>query len=382
MEHEVPTKKLVLRISLRFILILAVIGFISLFLGPLLELFLPFLLAFVTASILTPVVDKISNHGSRVWNFWSMMMVLLLIILVCALVGYLGYYLVHEISDLIDSWDSMTAYLYDTAAAIDRLFDGGFDFTPAQLETQIQEFLQNGLDFITEKVTSWAPSLFSGVTNIASGIASFIVAFLFFIVGAYFIISDYPAIRSRIHSKIPEIIRPHVAHLKEAAGSAMFGYLKAQLILSGMVTLIIFVVLTIYGQSYSLLIAIAAGIIDLIPFFGSGTVLVPWAVVTLLMGDYVKALVLIGLALVLFLFRKVAEPKVVGNQTGLSPLTSLICIYIGLKVGGVVGMILVPVFCMVLIGLDRMGFFDPTKQDVKMLFTRIIDMATIKKNEV
>ena len=86
----------------------------------------------------------------------------------------------------------------------------------------------------------------------------------------------------------------------------MFGYIKAQLILSGIVALIIFIVLTIYGQQYSLLISLAAGIIDLIPFFGSGTVLVPWAIITLLFGDYVKALMLLGLAFVLFLFRKVA----------------------------------------------------------------------------
>lgn len=380
-ENQVPTRKLVLRICLRLVLVLLVIGFSSLFLGPLLSLFLPFLLAFFAATLLAPVVDKISNHGSRVWNFWSMMMVLLLIVLVCGLVGYLGYYLVHEISDLIESWDSMTAYFYEALNALDRLFDGGIDFTPAQLEMQLQEFLQGGINFITEKVSAWAPSVFSGVTNIASAIGSFVIAFLFFLVGVYFIISDYPAIRGRISGGIPDIIRPHMQHLKEAAGSAMFGYIKSQLILSGTVALVIFIVLTIYGQKYSLLIAIAAGFIDLIPFFGSGTVLVPWAVITLLFGDYVKALVLLGLAFVLFLFRKVAEPKVMGDQTGLSPLTSLICIYVGMKIGGVLGMILVPVLCMVLVGLDRAGFFDPTKQDVKLLFGRIIDAARIQKKE-
>lgn len=380
-DNQVPTRKLVLRICLRLVLVLLIVGFSSLFLGPLLNFFLPFLLAFFTATILAPVVDKISNHGSRVWNFWSMMMVLLLIVIVCGLVGYLGYYLVREIVDLIESWDSMTAYFYEAMNAIDRLFDGGIDFTPAQIENQLQEFVQSGIDFVTEKVSTWAPTLFSGVTNVASAIGSFVIAFVFFLVGVYFIISDYPAIRGRISSGIPDIIHPHMQHLKDAAGSAMFGYIKSQLILSGTVALIIFIVLTIYGQKYSLLIAIAAGFIDLIPFFGSGTVLVPWAIITLLFGDYVKALVLLGLAFVLFLFRKVAEPKVLGDQTGLRPLTSLICIYIGMKLGGVLGMILVPVLCMVLVGLDRSGFFDPTKQDVKMLFTRIIEAARIHKTE-
>lgn len=378
---QIPTRKLVLRICLRLVLLIAIIGFSSLFLGPLLKFFLPFLFAFFAATLLAPVVDKISNHGSRVWNFWSMIMVLLMIVIVCGLIGYFGYYLIHEISDLIESWDSITSYFYEAMYSIDKLFDGGIDFTPAQIEMQLQEFIQSGIDFITEKISTWAPTVFSGVTNVASAIGSFVIAFLFFLVGVYFIIADYPSIRARIDGSIPGIIRPHMKHLKDAAGSAMFGYIKSQLILSGTVALIIFIVLTIYGQKYSLLIAIAAGIIDLIPFFGSGTVLVPWAVITLLFGDYVKALVLLGLAFILFLFRKVAEPKVMGNQTGLSPLTSLICIYIGMKLGGVLGMILVPVLCMVLVGLDSTGFFDPSKQDIKMLFGRIIDAATIHKTK-
>lgn len=68
--------------------------------------------------------------------------------------------------------------------------------------------------------------------------------------------ADYPGLRKKLISWVPDIIRPHMRHVKEATGSAMFGYLRAQLILSGVVTLIIFIALLIYGQSYSLLIAI------------------------------------------------------------------------------------------------------------------------------
>ena len=170
-------------------------------------------------------------------------------------------------------------------------------------------------------------------------------------------------------------------HVKEATGSAMFGYLRAQLILSGVVTLIIFIALLIYGQSYSLLIAIACGIIDVMPFFGSGAVLVPWGVIMLLLGNFQKGLFLLALALALFIFRKLAEPKVVGNQTGLSPLLSLISIYVGMKLGGVIGMILCPILCMVVIGLYGMDFFTPTITDFRLLFGRIFDAARMPAPE-
>lgn len=111
------------------------------------------------------------------------------------------------------------------------------------------------------------------------------------------------------------------------------------------------------------------------PFFGSGAVLVPWGVIMLLLGNFQKGLFLLALALALFIFRKLAEPKVVGNQTGLSPLLSLISIYVGMKLGGVIGMILCPILCMVVIGLYGMDFFTPTIIDFRLLFGRIFDAA-------
>ena len=113
------------------------------------------------------------------------------------------------------------------------------------------------------------------------------------------------------------------------------------------------------------------------PFFGSGAILVPWGVICLLVGNLKKAVFLLILAFALFLFRKLAEPKVVGNQTGLSPLLSLISIYVGMKLGGVAGMILCPIACMVVIGLYGMGFFTPTIQDFRMLFGRVLEAARL-----
>ena len=254
-------------------------------------------------------------------------------------------------------------------------------FTYTDTEAYILNFVQEGLNWITGKVSTWAPSVVIGVGNLASGIASFVVSLLFFIVGAYFMTADYPGLRKKLISWVPDIIRPHMRHVKEATGSAMFGYLRAQLILSGVVTLIIFIALLIYGQSYSLLIAIACGIIDVMPFFGSGAVLVPWGVIMLLLGNFQKGLFLLALALALFIFRKLAEPKVVGNQTGLSPLLSLISIYVGMKLGGVIGMILCPILCMVVIGLYGMDFFTPTITDFRLLFGRIFDAARMPTPE-
>lgn len=380
--NELPgivVRKLVLRIALRILLIVAVLLFITLVLPPLLDLFLPFVLAFVAASILAPLVKRLSKKMGAAWNFWSIFFILLLILSITGILVYLGYYLYTQISDLIGSWSNIQLSLTETLNRLSDFLDSGFHFTSTELEEFLVELLQKVVSWITEKVSTWAPTVVSGVGNIASGIASFVLSLLFFIIGAYFMTADYPNIRAKLKSWIPDIILPHMQRIREATNSAMFGYLKAQIILSGIVGIIIFVSLTIWGQSYSLLISIACAVIDIIPFFGSGTILVPWAVISLLWGEYKKALFLLAVALVLFLFRKLAEPKIVGNQTGLNPLLSLISIYVGMKLGGVIGMILCPILCMVFIGLYHMGFFDPTIRDFKMVGKHILAAATLRQ---
>ena len=373
---SVPTKKLILRISLRLALIVAVLLCLGLIVPPLLNLFLPCLLAFVAATLLAPLVQKFAKRVGG-WNFWSMLFVVLMLLAVTGILVYAGYYLVSQVADLIRSWTSIREGITDMLNQVSQFLSNNVHFTSTDTEEYILGLLQDGLSWLTGKISSWAPTVVVGVSNLASGIVSFLISLLFFIVAAYFMTADYPGLRKRLIAWVPDIIRPHMRHVKEAAGSAMFGYLRAQLILSGIVLVIVFVALLIVRQPYSLLIAIATGIIDIMPFFGSGAILVPWGVICLLVGQFKKALFLLILAFALFLFRKLAEPKVVGNQTGLSPLLSLIAIYVGMKIGGVAGMILCPIACMVVIGLYGMGFFTPTIQDFKMLFGRVLEAARL-----
>ena len=373
---SVPTKKLILRISLRLVLIVAVLLCLGLIVPPLLGLFLPFLLAFVAATLLAPLVQKFAKRVGG-WNFWSMLFVVLMLLAVTGILVYAGYYLVSQVTDLIRSWTSIREGITDMLNQVSQFLSNNVHFTSTDTEEYILGHLQDGLSWLTGKISTWAPTVVVGVSNLASGIVSFLISLLFFIVAAYFMTADYPGLRKRLIAWVPDIIRPHMRHVKEAAGSAMFGYLRAQLILSGVVLVIVFVALLIFRQPYSLLIAIATGIIDIMPFFGSGAILVPWGVICLLVGNLKKAVFLLILAFALFLFRKLAEPKVVGNQTGLSPLLSLISIYVGMKLGGVAGMILCPIACMVVIGLYGMGFFTPTIQDFRMLFGRVLEAARL-----
>ena len=107
-------------------------------------------------------------------------------------------------------------------------------------------------------------------------------------------------------------------------------------------------------------------VLDFIPIIGSGTIMVPWAFIDLLTGNWVHAVGLMVVWGIICVFRRVAEPKAVGSQTGLSPILSLISMYVGMRVGGVLGMILGPVLCLVAINVARTGIFDGLTADMAL----------------
>ena len=123
-----------------------------------------------------------------------------------------------------------------------------------------------------------------------------------------------------------------------------------------------------------LLLVGALGILDFIPIVGAGTVMVPWSVILLVLGEWKRGVAFLAVWGVICLFRRMIEPKIVGDQTGLHPLLSLLAIYVGMKLGGVVAMILAPVLLLMLRNLWRAGMFHATVRDLTMAAR---DMAAI-----
>jgi predicted PurR-regulated permease PerM len=147
---------------------------------------------------------------------------------------------------------------------------------------------------------------------------------------------------------------------------AFGGYIRSQLILSLGVFVILAVGFLLIRQPYSLLLAFGLAVMDFIPIIGAGTVMVPWAAVDVITGSYQEAVELMIIWGIIVLFRRLAEPKVLGNQTGLSPIMSLVGIYIGMKMGGVLGMVLGPLLLLVFLNLAKLGIFRPVMDDIRL----------------
>lgn len=379
MDENISTKKLLVRVLLRFLLVILVLVVCLVFGRTLLGFFLPFLLAyFISAVILMPIIRRLSGKFDHFRRLWSVVFVIFIMAIAILLLFGLVFYIVEQATDIIRNWESYQENFQVLAKNVSKFVSERTNLEYRQVLDYIYAAGDRIMRWVNSELPGMAPTVMNGITDYAPMVGNFLLAFLFFLLATYFICADFPIIREKLKGSISEGIRPHIEQIKEAAGSATFGYLRAQLIVSSLVALIALVVFLIIGQNYAAVFAIIIGFVDFIPLLGSSVILVPWIVILVIAGSYTKAIVFAILAFGLFLFRRIVEPKIVGNQTGLHPLVSLISLYIGIKVGGIIGMIAAPIVCMIFISLYKVGFFKPTISDIKVLIKRAADYAEMK----
>ena len=169
--------------------------------------------------------------------------------------------------------------------------------------------------------------------------------------------------------------------LKEITVDVIFGYVKAQLKIEIWVYLILTVGFMILKVEYGYLVAIPIAILDLLPVFGTGTVLIPWSIIKILSGEYFNALGLIAIWIVGQLVRQMIQPKMIGDSMGLAPIPTLILLYLGYKTTGFVGMIAAVPLGMLALAMNEAGFFDNTKKSFLIVWQGVQEFRRFTKKD-
>ena len=132
---------------------------------------------------------------------------------------------------------------------------------------------------------------------------------------------------------------------------AVSSWLLAQLQLSGVTFTILLLGYLLLGVSYAPLWALVTAVVDALPVLGTGSVLLPWSLISLLQGNVAQAIGLVGIYVVVAVTRSVLEPRLLGKHLGLDPLVTLIALYVGYKLWGIAGMILSPLLAVTVLQL-------------------------------
>lgn len=359
--------RLWLRLGIRFIL-MVLTAIVLIRLGPpLLSLFMPFVLALFMAWLLNPIIKLVQRRLAIPRNVLSLLLLLLLFAVVGGLLTILIYNIVIETKALLLNWESIWNYTLKPAiSGIEIFFSDLFAALPAQVASVANGALDELVAWLHNNVPAMVSRMGSAAGNFAFSLPALVVAIVIFIMATFFISSDYPRLRFMFLDKLSGNLRSFLGNVKHTAFGAFGGYAKAQFLLSVGVFFILLISFIIIGQPYSVLLAFLFSVVDFIPIIGSGTFMIPWAVVDIFTGDYRHAVEMMVIWGIIALFRRMAEPKVVGDHTGLSPIASLVSIYVGMQVAGVWGMVLGPVLCMVLINIYRLGVLDNIDADLRL----------------
>ena len=210
------------------------------------------------------------------------------------------------------------------------------------LRSGIRSLFESG-SLLGAKVYEWLFSFASGLLGKAPGMFLFIVTS---VLASFMSSSELPALRELASRKLPERWRARLSgvlgHLKTSLG----GWLRAQLKLMGITFLILNAGLLLLRVRYPVLAALIITVVDALPVFGTGTILIPWALALFLQGETKTGIGLVILYGAAALSRQALEPRLVGKQVGLNPVLTLLALYTGYRLLGVGGMIVFPIAAM------------------------------------
>ncbi len=174
-------------------------------------------------------------------------------------------------------------------------------------------------------------------------------------IGTYFISASFPEVTAFLAAQLPEKLRQRLEGLGQDLKASFGGFLRAQLILMAMTFFELLLAFFLLRVPSAAGLAAVTALIDALPVFGTGTVLLPWALYCLMLADYGRCAALLGCWAAVNLVRNCAQAKLLGDQIGLDPLVSLIAVYVGWRVWGVWGMLLFPLLFVTVRQLNDKG---------------------------
>ena len=218
------------------------------------------------------------------------------------------------------------------------------------LTRNVESFFSNG-SALLERATGYLLHLASGIlSHLPNGAFAFGTG----LISSFMISAKLPKIRKTLAARFPaEKVQPYLDSLKSLK-NALFGWLKAQVKLSGVTFGLLTVGLLLLGIPYAPLWAFLVALLDAFPILGTGAILVPWSLISFLQGDNLQAFGLLGIYALVTITRTILEPRLVGAQLGLDPLVTLVCFYAGFRLWGILGMILAPMLAVTAVQLTSL----------------------------
>ena len=324
----------------------------------------PFIIAVPLAAALQPVIRFLQKRIKMKRSPAALIPVLLLLFIFLGLLIWLFTFGIGQVTRIVNhSGDMVTESINTVRQALNNLLATIGETT----DPGVEQWIRNAMSTAVERLSQWgtgaAERLVTFSISLAASMPYCIIYISFLTIGLYFIAKNYDEIRSYLPGGRRRKQDSRTTQLTNSTVRGLFGYLRVQGTFGLIVWVVSWIYLTIFGFRYAGITALFCGVMELVPMIGSGVPYIVMSILQFLLGNAAQGAQLLFLTLGLQLLRRVLEPKLMANRIGITPLQSLIGMFVGMRFGGIIGLIGGPVLMSVLVGAFKGGLFASTLRD-------------------
>ena len=311
--------------------------------------YMPFLIAFIIYLMMEPLIKWVMKKTKLNRKASS---IIIFILVSGIILGGLTWGIATIFSEASNLLNDLNIYIEKAYLLFQRLLNSA-DFGKIKLPEEISTILQNSTGDILGTISTWIRNFLNGLIDIVTAIPTIAIYFSITVIALYLMCVDKIYMIEQIEHHLPKTwvmrVGKHVRDLTKTLG----GYLKAEatlILVSFIISLIGLYILKIVGFNieFPLLIALGIGFVDALPILGSGTVMIPWAIICGLNGDLKLGIAIIVLWIIMSIVRQFLEPILVSKNIGVHPIFTLIAMYTGFRFIGIIGMLIGPIVLIIL----------------------------------
>ncbi|MGN1345803.1 MAG: sporulation integral membrane protein YtvI [Eubacteriales bacterium] len=316
----------------------------------------PFLIGFCIAWILRRPTSYLNKKLHITHKIPAAILTAIFYILILCILFFAGTQLFSALKNLLPKLPDM--FTNQLLPFINRCIDKIKEFArpfDASAAAQIDTWFNEIASSMSQMITALSSSAVKLISSIAAGTPDMILKIVLTVVTTFYFALDFERITSFLGRILPPGIKKKILPLKEKAQSSLKIFLRSYFLIFLLTFAELSIGFLILHVPYAVLIALLVAIIDLMPVLGTGLILLPWAVISAVIGKIPFAIGMVLLYLLITIIRNIVEPKLVGKQMGLHPLATLISMFVGLQLFGILGMFLLPVLLSLLLQFKRDG---------------------------
>ncbi len=341
-------KKKNLIINVLFVAALAAIVYITI--KYLMLWLLPFVIGVIVAICLQRPVAFLTRKTKISRTFWSILLVFVVLAALVGLIVLIVWRVLNEAGGFVHWIQSLIPDIKNTFNEFTGWLISITERLPIDIEGMLAQIPKNLSDAAASGFTGFAFALVKAIWNVGPGA---LISFIFSVVACCYITKDYHRITRFVLCQLNDEHRHLVINTKRLFVTNILYMLRGYMLIMLITFTELYIGLVILRIDYAPLLALLIAVMDILPVLGTGTALIPWGVIALLTGNYYIGFGVLIMYIIITVIRNIIEPRIIGAQVGLPPIVTLVFMYLGLQLFGIIGMFIFPIVVIVIVKLQE-----------------------------